>query len=219
LTPYIEIIDLSTDGTQSLNGLLLVVFAVIAAVVLFQLYAVLGRRVGRQPEDAEALTPPVPDAGPALEKDTVQGAALTGLAALRQRDPAFDTTKFLAGAKSAYQMIVTAFAERDRETLKDLLAPKVLAGFEKVMVDREAKGEVETVEFLHPPRADVESIDVDADLARIRVRFLAEHRARTKTDEGEAVEDRRTAESWTFERNLNSRSPSWVLARVDAAEA
>ncbi len=32
----------------------LVIFAALAAVVLFQLYAVLGRRVGRQPEDAEA---------------------------------------------------------------------------------------------------------------------------------------------------------------------
>lgn len=198
----------------------LVVLAIIAAVVLYQLYAVLGRRVGRQPEDMEPLGGPKPEpVTPPADQDTVQGAALTGLAALRQRDPSFDTGRFLAGAKSAYEMIVTAFAERDRETLADLLAPKVLAGFETVMADRESRGETETVEFLHPPRADVESIDVDGDTARIRVRFLAEHRARTKTDEGEAVEDRRTAESWTFERNLNSQSPSWVLARVDAAEA
>jgi hypothetical protein len=30
----------------------LVIFAVFAAVVLYQLYAVLGRRIGRQPETA-----------------------------------------------------------------------------------------------------------------------------------------------------------------------
>ena len=35
-----------------LQVLELVIFAALAAVVLFQLYAVLGRRVGRQPEDA-----------------------------------------------------------------------------------------------------------------------------------------------------------------------
>jgi predicted lipid-binding transport protein (Tim44 family) len=200
----------------------LVIFGIIAAVVLYQLYAVLGRRVGRQPEDAAETVKPLPAVDPdkpAAEREVIHGAALTGLAALRARDASFDTGRFLAGSRSAYEMIVTAFAERDRDTLKGLLAPKVLAGFEKVMADREAKGETETVEFLHPPRADVDSIDVDGDTARVRVRFLAEHRVRSKTDAGEAVEDRRTAEAWTFERNLNSRDPNWTLARVDAAEA
>jgi predicted lipid-binding transport protein (Tim44 family) len=205
-----------------LQVLQLVIFGIIAAVVLYQLYAVLGRRVGRQPEDAAETAkalPPVDSDQPASDRDVVQGVALTGLAALRARDPGFDTARFLSGARSAYEMIVTAFAERDRDALQGLLAPKVLAGFETVMAEREAKGETETVEFLHPPRADVESINVDGDAARIRVRFLAEHRARSKTDAGEAVEDRRTAEAWTFERNLNSRDPNWTLIRVDAAEA
>jgi predicted lipid-binding transport protein (Tim44 family) len=205
-----------------LNVVTLVIFAVLAAVLLYQLYAVLGRRVGRQPEDtAESLRPPIPiDADkPVPDREILQGAALTGLAALRVRDPAFDTGRFLVGARGAYEMIVTAFAEGDRDTLKGLLAPKVMAGFDKVIAAREARGETETVEFLHPPRADVDQIEVDGDTARVRVRFLAEHRARSKTDEGEAVEDRRTAEAWTFERNLNSRDPNWTLVRVDAAEA
>jgi hypothetical protein len=34
-----------------LQVLELLIFAVVAAVILYQLYAVLGRRVGRQPED------------------------------------------------------------------------------------------------------------------------------------------------------------------------
>ena len=57
------------------------------------------------------------------------------------------------------------------------------------------------------------------DLARASVRFLAEFRSRTKGPEGEAVDDRRTAEVWTFERNLKSRNPNWILIHVDAAEA
>ncbi len=200
----------------------LLILAVLAAVVLYQLYAVLGRRVGRQPEDAKAegakqATPALPTDEPLDEAD--HGVALTGLAALRAKDPAFDVGRFMAGARSAYEMIVIAFAERDRETLETLLAPKVMRGFESVMAQREAAGETETVEFLHPPRGDLETITVDGDTARIKVRFLAEHRHRTKNDEGESVDDRRTAEAWTFERNLASRDPNWLLARVDAAEA
>jgi predicted lipid-binding transport protein (Tim44 family) len=51
------------------------------------------------------------------------------------------------------------------------------------------------------------------------VRFLAEFRSRTTGPEGEAVDDRRTADLWTFQRLLGSTDPNWTLARVDAAEA
>jgi predicted lipid-binding transport protein (Tim44 family) len=199
----------------------LLILAVLAAVVLYQLYAVLGRRVGRQPEDAEAdaakSTTPV-RALDEEEEGVEPGVALTGLAALRARDASFDVGRFMAGARSAYEMIVIAFAERDRDTLESLLAPKVMQGFEQVMAEREAAGETETVEFVHPPRGDLETITVDGDVAKIRVRFLAEHRHRTKGAEGESVDDRRTAEAWTFERNLSGRDPNWLLVRVDAAE-
>ena len=57
------------------------------------------------------------------------------------------------------------------------------------------------------------------DLAKASVRFLAEFRSRSKGPEGEAVDDRRTAEVWTFQRNLTSRDPNWTLIHVDPAEA
>ena len=40
---------------RKLQVLELIIFAGLAAIVLYQLYAVLGRRVGRQPEDAPAV--------------------------------------------------------------------------------------------------------------------------------------------------------------------
>ena len=91
--------------------------------------------------------------------------------------------------------------------------------FEQAISGRETEGRTETVEFLSSPRADLETAEVDGDVARAKVRFLAEFRSRTKGPEGEAVDDKRTAELWTFERNLNSRDPNWLLVRVDAAEA
>ena len=117
-------------------------------------------------------------------------------------------------------MIVKAFAAGDRAQLRNLLAAPVMAGFDTAIAKREAEARSETVEFLHPPRADLEKAEVvGADLARLTVRFLAEFRSRTKGPEGEGVEDRRTAELWTFERHLKSRDPNWLLTHVDAAEA
>lgn len=194
----------------------LIILAVLAGVVLYQLYSVLGRRVGRQPEDLPA--PAATTASPAPEA-LEEGVELTGLAAVKARDPSFEVGHFLAGARSAYEMVVKAFAEGDRETLKKLLAPHVLAGFETVMAQREAEGRSERVDFLTAPRADLDGVETEGAVARAKVRFLGEYRARSKGPEGEAVDDRRTAEVWTFQRNLNSRDPNWTLVQVDPAEA
>ena len=200
----------------------LIIFAGLAAIVLYQLYSVLGRRVGRQPEDApatEAARAGVRPADRPLEP-LDEGVTLSGLAAVKARDPSFDVSHFLSGAKSAYQMVVKAFAEGDRAALKNLLAPPVMASFDAAIAQRESENRTETVEFLHTPRADLEKAELaSGDRARMTVRFLAEFRSRTKGPEGEGVDDRRTAELWTFERNLKSRDPNWTLIHVDAAEA
>jgi predicted lipid-binding transport protein (Tim44 family) len=204
-----------------LQVLELVIFAALAAVVLFQLYAVLGRRVGRQPEDAAEAERPRPPGEPEARRieEPVEGAPLTGVAAIKARDPSFDVSGFLVGARQAYEMIVRAFAEGDRATLKRLISPSVYQTFDNAIAQREAEGRSESVEFLQAPRADLESADMSGNLARARVRFLAEVRSRSKGPEGEAVDDRRTAEVWTFERSVDSRDPNWALARVDAAQA
>ena len=196
----------------------LIIFAALAVVVLYQLYSVLGRRVGRQPDQIDAPAPRAPAAAAALDLPE-DGVVLSGLAALRARDPGFDVNRFLGGAASAYETIVRAFASGDREALAKLLSRDVLADFEAAIAAREAEGRTETAEFLQKPRADLEKADVDGDTARATVRFLAEFRSRSKDASGEAVDDRRTAELWTFERSLKSRNPNWTLVRVDAAQA
>jgi predicted lipid-binding transport protein (Tim44 family) len=202
-----------------LQVLELIILAALAAVVLFQLYAVLGRRVGRSSED---LPRPVA-AGSESARTALPGfepsEPVSGVAAIRARDSSFDLGQFLSGARAAYQLIVTAFAAGDRQALEPLLSPAVMSGFESAIAAREAAARTESVEFLNPPRADFESASLVGDVAKASVRFLAEFRSRTTDADGEAVEDRRTAEVWTFERNLKSRNPNWTLIHVDAAEA
>jgi predicted lipid-binding transport protein (Tim44 family) len=201
----------------------IVLFAVIAAFVLFQLYNVLGKKVGRQPED-DVRAQPIPAAPapgqpqtPAMPVDSHTLAAIQGLKA---RDPAFDPHRFLEGARTAHDTIVQAYATGDRDALKPLLAPPVMASFEAGIAAREARGESERVEFTHTPRADLEVATVEGDKAVARVRFLAELRS-IAVGQGveERVEERRTAEIWTFQRPLGANDPNWVLARVEPATA
>ena len=204
----------------------IVIFAVIAAFVLFQLYNVLGKKVGRQPEDnpkpvPAAPAPGTPEAAAAQRANVLDAVTLASIAGLRARDPSFDPNRFLEGARQAYETIVSAYAQGDRETLKPLLTPTVMASFEAGIAAREARGDTETTEFVHAPRADLEDATAVENRAVTRVRFLAELRNRVKpAGEGEeAIEERRVAEIWTFERLLGAADPNWVLSRTEAATA
>ena len=198
----------------------LIILAALAAVVLYQLYAVLGRRVGRGPESvATPQSASASDVPRTLIGQSDVAPAVDGVSAVRARDPNFDVGRFLQGARAAYQQIVKAYADGDRAALEPLLAANVMASFEAGIREREREARTESVEFLHTPRADLDVIELKDDVAHASVRFLAEIRSRTKGPEGEAVDDRRTAEIWTFERNLKSRNPNWTLVHVDAAEA
>lgn len=207
----------------------IVIYAVIAAVLLFMLYNVLGKKVGRQPEEDARAQPPAPAALPGHEAAAADGrpnvldaVTLASIAGLKARDPGFDPNRFLDGARQAYETIVRAYASGDQETLKPLLAPAVLASFEAGIAARAERGETQTTEFLHPARADLELATVQDERAVAKVRFLAELRTRiTSADAAaeEQVEDRRVAELWTFERALGAADPNWVLARTESASA
>jgi predicted lipid-binding transport protein (Tim44 family) len=197
----------------------LLIFAALAAVVLFQLYSVLGRRMGRQPEDTAKAGPARAFGERVVPRPEQPAVPAPGLAGLKARDPNFDPQRFLQGARTAYEQIVKAYANGDRDLLKRLTSSTVYKVFENALTMREAANRTEQVEFLQPPRADLDDASVSGDTARVRVRFLSELRSRTKDAAGEAVDDRRTAEFWTFERLVASRDPNWTLARVEAAEA
>ena len=203
----------------------LIIFAALAALVLYMLYSVLGRRVGRQPQEG-AQTPlglRMRRVEPASTRPAAEVSAEIqhpGLAAIRAGDPAFELGKFMEGARGAYEQIVRAFARGDRETLRSLTNADVYEAFEPAVTAREAEGREESVEFLHPPRADLEEADVSGKLARLKVRFLSELRRHVKASgTDDAVDERRTAEFWTFERPVDAKGSGWTLARVDAAEA
>ena len=88
----------------------LLIFAGVAGVILYQLYAVLGRRVGRQPEDNPEVARRTAVETAAVARLPADSPALSGVAAIRAKDASFDVEQFLAGAREAFQTIVRAYA-------------------------------------------------------------------------------------------------------------
>jgi len=154
------------------------------------------------------------------EPGTPTAAALDGIVRL---EPAFNPSEFLEGAKSAYEMIVTAFAQGDRKTLKDLLSREVYEGFERAITERERRGETVETTFVSIDKAELAGAELQGKTAQIVVRFLSKLISATRDASGSVVDGSPEAVSdvtdvWTFARSLGSRDPNWQLVATEAGQ-
>jgi predicted lipid-binding transport protein (Tim44 family) len=149
-------------------------------------------------------------------------AVAAGLDAIAKAEPEFDARHFLAGAKSAYEMIVTAFGEGDRKTLKNLLAKEVFDGFSQSIAEREGRGETAETRFVALEKADITHAGVKGSVAQITVRFVSELISVTRNKAGEVTSGSpdsvtHVTDVWTFARDVGARDPNWKLVSTESA--
>jgi predicted lipid-binding transport protein (Tim44 family) len=147
----------------------------------------------------------------------------TGLKAIADADPTFGPKSFIEGAKQAYEMIVTAFAQGDRKTLKNLLDKDVYDGFERAIAEREAAGHKVDFTFVGLPKIEVADAELDKRNAYMSIRFHAEVVSATRDKDGTLIEGnadqvKTIADEWTFARNPKSRDPNWKLVATSQLE-
>jgi predicted lipid-binding transport protein (Tim44 family) len=146
-----------------------------------------------------------------------------GLDAIAREDKSFDGKHFVAGARAAYEMIVTAYAEGDRRTLKNLLSRDVYDGFEAAIREREAKGETAESRFVSIDKSDITDAELRGRTAQITIRFVSQLVSVTRDREGAVIEGSPekvtdVTDVWTFARDLSSRDPNWKLVATEAGQ-
>lgn len=146
-----------------------------------------------------------------------------GLDAVAGADPEFDAKHFLTGGRAAYEMIVNAFAEGDRRTLKNLLSREVYDGFEAAIVEREKRGDQVESRFVSIDNATITGAEVRGRSAQLTVRFQSKLVSVTRNKAGEVIDgsaDKVTdvTDVWTFARDLSSRDPNWKLVATEAGQ-
>jgi predicted lipid-binding transport protein (Tim44 family) len=218
------------------------IFFLVAAVVIFyQLRSVLGRRTGneRPPFDPYSTKPAEKEAaaapgnvvslprrrsGAEPERDYAAIDAFAkpgtdlnkGLRAIKDADPSFEPKGFVDGAKMAYEMIVLAYADGDRRTLKNLLSREVFDGFVTAISDRETRSEKVQSSFVGIDKADIVSAEAKGTEAFITLRIVSELISATRDKAGEVIDgDPETVaevkDVWTFSRDTRSSDPNWKL--------
>jgi len=151
---------------------------------------------------------------------SVEPAARNGLIEVARLDPAFDPDTFIRGAKQAYEMIVTAFAEGNRKLLRDLLSRDVYDGFTRAISEREARGEQVDQSFVGIEKADILESEVKGGIASITVRFVSELISATRDKAGAIISGdpqriKEVTDIWTFSRDVSTAksraNPNWRL--------
>jgi predicted lipid-binding transport protein (Tim44 family) len=144
---------------------------------------------------------------------------------IAKADPAFDPEAFIRGAKAAYEMIVTAFAEGNRKLLKDLLSRDVYDGFVGAVSDRESRGEQTDQSFVGIDKADILESEVKGGIASVTVRFVSQLISATRDKAGAIISGdtqriKEVTDIWTFSRDVSSAkalaNPNWRLVATQS---
>lgn len=197
-----------------------IILAAIAVFVISRLYAVLGQKTGAEPPARryrEAAARPVgPQDDAAVEgedkprlRPAFTGPAAAGMEAIANIDASFSPEDFTKGARRAYELIVGAFADGDRDALKQLVDDDVMEVYSAAITEREKSG-AEPMRLVRLRQARIVDASVDeAKMARVLVSFESE------LSDGDNL--RPAKEIWTFKRSLKSSDPNWLLDEVATA--
>lgn len=210
----------------------ILLFASIAAIVLFRLYTVLGRRTGheRPPQDrympgrpAEETVGVRPNPARLSPADRPTDPVQSGLFDIQLADRTFDKARFLTGARAAYEMIVTAFAAHDRTTLRPMLSDEVYAAFESAMKGREDRGEKATLTFVGFKDVKIIAAALKNRMAEVTVAFGAQFISATtdaagKIIDGDTKSVRDVTDVWTFARDVRAHDPNWILVATSGEQ-
>ncbi|HEX5935587.1 MAG TPA: Tim44/TimA family putative adaptor protein [Pseudorhizobium sp.] len=228
------------------NDFITLFFLVAAVLIFLQLRSVLGRRTGNEkpPVDSysarEAARAPTSDDGKVVtlprrevtdedrfaEIDSVAkpGTPLNeSLRELLKVDSSFQPRDFLNGARMAYEMIVMAFADGDRKTLKNLLSKEVYEGFDAAISEREARGEVVKSTFVGIEKADIIQASANGTEEQVTVKIVSQLISATFDKAGAVVEGDQESvadvtDIWTFARDARSRDPNWKLVATESEQ-
>ena len=213
----------------------IILFAMVAAFLVLRLRSVLGKRTGneRRRDPIVRRAEPTGDkviafgqrpngvAPPPTATEPPGDAVAAGLARIRDADPGFDPPQFLEGARAAFEMIVAAFAEGDKDKLRPLLSDEVYRPFCTAIDERGAAHETLESRILALKQIDISEAELDGRAARVTLKIVSDQINVVRAHDGSIVDGDpehaiEKTDFWTFARDTRSADPNWALVATDS---
>jgi predicted lipid-binding transport protein (Tim44 family) len=216
----------------------IILFAMLAAFLVFRLRGALGKRTGNERRDVESFIRPddakdgatdaavneaqndniiaLPDRGDddlAAEPESPLNAAF---AEIFNADQSFHPGKFIEGAQMAFEMILKAFTDGDGKTLNTLLSPEVYENFAGAIRARELANNIQETTLVGIQSAEIIDAELDGSDAIITVKIVSDQINATRDENGDLVDGDPNAvteitDIWIFSRDTTSSNPNWAL--------
>lgn len=211
----------------------IILFAMVAAFLALRLWSVLGRRPGNEPpRHAAPLHGSHPDEDveeqDAAEEDQDANDGMAdihampdhvriGLDDIYHADRSFRIEDFLDGARTAYRMILEGFWSGRKDVFRPYVSDDVYEQFAGAIDARAEAGLTLENSLLEILEANMDSATLQDGKAEIVMRFEGDTVAVTrdkddKVIEGDVTDSVRMTDIWTFERDVRSSDPNWLLA-------
>ena len=211
----------------------IILFAMIAGFLVLRLRSVLGRRTGN--ERRRDLFPrraaPVTDSAATLvdaDKRVARPAGeapadvvAEGLNRIRRADSSFDPAHFIEGARTAFEMIVAAYARSDKAELRPLLSDEVYHRFAMAIDERVGAKETLETRIERLDNIDIIEAELAGRMAHVTLKLVSHQINVTRAMDGSVVDGApgqpvEKTDFWTFARDTRSSDPNWVLVATSS---
>ena len=194
----------------------IILLAIMAGFILLRLRSTLGKGADNMPMKARFTQSSANEAKQEFDKSVLEEENL--------KDPLkFDEKTFIKGAEAAYEMIINAFANSERKTLRQLLTKDLFKNFDSVIKEREEKKIKSEMTFIGIKETKILDIDQKDTLYKVKTKFVSEIINCLKKDNGEIIEGdpgniKLVTDVWIFEKDLKSNDPTWYLIELSSEE-
>ena len=195
---------------SSFEYLDIILLAIIAGFIILRLRGILGRRTGHEKKDF----------GDLFGKKVTQNGSekkVVNLSSGKLDNAAKE--QFIKGAKKAYEMIITSFAEGDKKALKPLLNKKIFQNFSDEIDYRKKENLKSELTFVGVKSAEIKNFEKKDNNYTFTVNFVSEIITCKKDKNNNVIEGspdiiKTVKDVWKFSKNMWSSNPNWYLVET-----
>ncbi len=211
----------------------IIFFATIAVIIAIRLFKVLGQddddiisklheqNVSEAQEHARVIEPEftIEEVESSFNQKSIDKLGEAS-AKIQKLDPEFNAARFIKGAKKAYEIILKAFSDGNKNTLKNLLSEKLYKEFETEIEELKTQGHYLVKILVATDRAEITDIKFKNNIAKIKVKFETEQIIFVKDKDGQIISGSNSdvdkyIDIWEFSRDVSKEDPVWLLVSVD----
>jgi len=186
----------------------IILLAMIAGFIFLRLRGILGKKTGYEKDANSEFPNKIPETKLQVKLNSEN----------------FDENakqEFLKGAKTAYEMIITNFANGKLKKIKTLLDKKIYQQFDESIRERISKNILSETTFIGIDSVEIKEHQQNKNMLEVTVEFVSEIISCIKDKDnkiisGDPKKIKKVHDTWKFTKDSRSNNPNWFLIDTQA---